>query len=83
MIGVIGDHDPSNPTHVATTAALRALPGRPPFEWIGTDEARSRRDDVAGLQGVFVAPASPYRDADAVVDVVRDARERGVPLVGT
>ena len=32
---------------------------------------------------VVVGPGSPYRDQDAVHAVVRSARERGVPLVGT
>jgi hypothetical protein len=32
---------------------------------------------------VVVGPGSPYRNPDGVHDVVRTARERGVPLVGT
>ena len=32
---------------------------------------------------VVVGPGSPYRNPDAVHEVVRTARERGVPLVGT
>jgi CTP synthase (UTP-ammonia lyase) len=32
---------------------------------------------------VVVGPGSPYRDQEAVYRVVRSARERGVPLVGT
>ena len=55
MIGVIGDHDPKNPTHLATDAALENL--RVPFEWIATDEVRARRwDEIEGLSGMFIAP---------------------------
>lgn len=36
-----------------------------------------------GWSGVVVGPGSPYRDPEAVLGVVRTARERGLPLVGT
>jgi CTP synthase (UTP-ammonia lyase) len=39
--------------------------------------------DLDGVDGVVVGPGSPYRDEVAVWSVVRSARERGVPLVGT
>ena len=32
---------------------------------------------------VVIGPGSPYRDPEAVLQVIRSARERGVPLVGT
>ena len=81
MIGVIGDYNPQNVTHVATARALETLPGGATFEWIATDEVSAER--MAKLGGFFVAPGSPYRDMNAVLEVIRLARERGVPLVGT
>ena len=39
--------------------------------------------DLDGIDGVVVGPGSPYRDEAAVWSVVRSARERGLPLVGT
>ena len=39
--------------------------------------------DALESDGVVIGPGSPYRDEQAVWDVVRSARERGVPLVGT
>lgn len=33
--------------------------------------------------GVVVGPGSPYDNPDGVLAVIRTARERGVPLVGT
>ena len=83
MIAVVGDFDPRNPTHAATNRSLGELAGPGSFEWIDTDAVRSRRADVRSARGLLIAPASPYRDMDAVVDVVREAREEGVPLVGT
>jgi CTP synthase (UTP-ammonia lyase) len=83
VIGVVGDFQPQNETHAATNSAFEALVGRAGFKWFGTDEVRSHRAEIARLQGLVIAPASPYRDMEAVIDVIRDARERGVPLVGT
>lgn len=39
--------------------------------------------DIADFQGVFVGPGSPYDEPEAVLDWIREARERGIPLVGT
>lgn len=83
MIAVVGDFDATNATHRATSAALEALGGPGSFEWIDTDAVASRRDDVRTASGLVIAPGSPYRDMDAVVDVIREAREEGTPLVGT
>ena len=83
MIAVIGDFDATNPTHRATTSALEDLFGPGRLEWVGTDVLTSRRSDVARARGFLIAPGSPYRDMDAVVEVIRAAREEGTPLVGT
>ena len=83
MIAVLGDFDAENPTHRATTAALEDLFGPGSCAWIDTDEVAARRSDAGRARGVLIAPGSPYRDMGAVVEVIREAREEGVPLVGT
>lgn len=83
MITVVGDYNPRNPTHVATTDALANLDGLPKFTWLDTDQIRARWREIERASGLFVAPASPYRDMEAVLDSIRYARERAVPLVGT
>lgn len=83
MIAVIGDFDAANRTHAATSAALEGAFGAGSFEWIDTDAVRVRRSDVRKARGYLIAPGSPYRDMDAVVEVVREAREAGLPLVAT
>ena len=41
-------------------------------------------DEIDALgRGVVIGPGSPYRDAAAAEDVIRTAREKGIPLVGT
>jgi CTP synthase (UTP-ammonia lyase) len=79
-VAVIGDYQPENETHAATDAALGHVGLE--FEWIGTD-AVDPEDAVAAHDGLWIAPASPYRNMEAALEVIRLARERGVPLVGT
>ena len=81
-IAVVGDYDARNPTHGFTNAALDHV--RLGFEWVPTDgigpDARAR---LAPFDGLWIAPASPYRSMDGALEAIRYARERGVPLVGT
>jgi CTP synthase (UTP-ammonia lyase) len=50
---------------------------------VRTDTLRDRPDVATAYTGLVIGPGSPYRDAEAVLDAIRSARERGVPLVGT
>jgi CTP synthase (UTP-ammonia lyase) len=79
-LAVVGDYQPENETHTATDAALGHAGVE--FEWIGTDAVDPERA-VSEHDAVWIAPASPYRDMEAALEVIRLARERGVPLVGT
>lgn len=85
-VAVLMDLRPDEPYHQATLAALahagavrrcalRAIV-------VPTDVIGGRDADALG-DAVVVGPGSPYREAEAVIDVIRSARERGVPLVGT
>jgi YD repeat-containing protein len=40
-------------------------------------------DRLSRFDGLWIAPASPYRSMDGALTAIRYARERGVPLVGT
>jgi CTP synthase (UTP-ammonia lyase) len=81
-IAVVGDFDARNPTHGFTNAALDHVGLA--FEWIGTD---ALGEDVgarlAPFDGLWIAPASPYRSMEGALAAIRWGRERGVPLVGT
>jgi CTP synthase (UTP-ammonia lyase) len=82
LIGVIGDFNAKNPTHRFTNDALDHLGLR--FDWVPTesigDEPATR---LRAYDGMWIAPASPYRSMDGALSAIRQARERGVPLVGT
>ena len=81
-IGIVGDFDPRNRTHQLTSQALEQLGLG--FAWVPTDtigDEPARR--LAGYDGLWIAPASPYRSMEGALRAVRHARERGVPLVAT
>jgi CTP synthase (UTP-ammonia lyase) len=80
-IGIVGDFDATNRTHRWTNDALDRLALR--FEWIATDAVGDADERLAAYDGIWIAPASPYRSMDGALAAVRYARERGVPLVGT
>src|SRR5262249_12708446 len=82
LVGVVGDCNPRNATHVATNDGL-AHAGLD-FEWVPTDAVGNDvTARLGGYAGVFIAPASPYRSMDGALRAIRHARERAVPLVGT
>jgi len=81
-VGIVGDFNPKNPTHVFTNAALGHLGLR--FEWVPTETITDAPErPLSPYRGLWIAPASPYRDMDGALSAIRYARERGVPLVGT
>lgn len=87
-IVVIGDHDPANPTHRATTAALGhsasvAGEGDAAVAWLRTDAVGDPAASLAEADGVLVAPGSPYADMEGAVRAIEHARTGGVPLLGT
>ncbi len=43
----------------------------------------ARETRLAAYDGLWIAPASPYRSMEGALGAIRYARERGVPLVGT
>ncbi|HEV8440787.1 MAG TPA: hypothetical protein VGT40_22090 [Methylomirabilota bacterium] len=81
-IAVVGDFNPKNPTHLFTNAALEHLGLR--FDWVPTDAVGDAAEPRLGdYDGLWIAPASPYRSMEGALAAIRYARERGVPLVGT
>ena len=80
-ISVLMDLPPAARFHVATLAAISHA-----CDAIGVDAVvRVVTTDAIGEigDGVVIGPGSPYRDPRAAEEVIRAARERGVPLVGT
>ena len=82
LIGVVGDFNPSNPTHRFTSEALTQI--GLDFVWVPTEGVgRDPVERLTRFDGLWIAPASPYRSMDGALSAIRYARERGVPLIGT
>jgi CTP synthase (UTP-ammonia lyase) len=81
LVGIVGDFNASNRTHRMTNDALTYLGLR--FRWVPTEAVGDPATTLAVYDGLWIAPASPYRSMDGALDAVQYARERGVPLVGT
>jgi len=82
-IAVIGDHDPQRSSHAALDEALSHVPFGITATWIATDELAHLPERLADVDGLWIAPGSPYRSFDGALRAIRYARERNVPLVAT
>ncbi|HEX3721095.1 MAG TPA: hypothetical protein VH595_24355 [Verrucomicrobiae bacterium] len=87
IIGLVGDYSPEVPAHVAIPKALelaRAAGGRDfEWRWFATARLGACAGEVAECAGVWVAPGSPYVNMEGVFGVIRLAREKGLPFLGT
>ena len=83
-IGIIGDYNPSNPTHIATNEgighAARLLPAHAvKATWLHTDQSHSFDD----FQGIICSPGSPYKSLEGALRGIQCAREEIIPFLGT
>jgi CTP synthase (UTP-ammonia lyase) len=78
VLAVVGDRDARYETHRGIDRVLGSLPAGLVGRWHSTDELEPA--EIASADGVWIAPGSPYRDRDAVLQVIRTARESGQPL---
>jgi len=84
-IAILGDYRATNPTHVATNAAIEhsteALGLNVEKAWVGTDEISPGL--FSNFNAIWVAPGSPYKDMNRALDAIKHAREHNVPCIGT
>jgi CTP synthase (UTP-ammonia lyase) len=80
---VVGDHNPALPSHAALDQALVRLPHGITASWLPTDEIDDAPAKLAGVDGLWIAPGSPYRSFEGALRAIRYARENDVPLFGT
>jgi CTP synthase (UTP-ammonia lyase) len=82
-IGIIGDYNPKNLTHIATDDGIHhaaQVLGKPiEAVWLPTDEP-VEYEEFDGLVG---SPGSPYRSFDGALAGIRYARENEIPFIGT
>jgi len=85
-IALIGDRDDAVTAHRAIPKAL-ALGAQSAgvglqAAWVATDSIVSD-DDLAGYDGFWCVPASPYRSLEGALRAIRFARTRNKPFLGT
>lgn len=87
VVNLLIDYAPDHPYHRATITALEhaAAQAEIPTEVrvvrtsaIGDGDSLTRPGSA-----LFVGPGTPYEEPQAVDRVIREARERGTPLVAT
>lgn len=86
LIGLIGDYDATVPAHQAIPIALQLAADAAAMEvrlqWVPTEEVRSVAR-VSAFDGLWCAPASPYRNMGGALLAIQYARESGRPFLGT
>ncbi|MCE5257990.1 MAG: hypothetical protein LLG44_02900 [Chloroflexi bacterium] len=88
-IGIIGDYNPTYPSHRATDLALRhaaaALSVALECAWLATDLFAGASGAAALTQAaaLWCAPGSPYRSMEGALTAIRFAREHKRPFIGT
>jgi CTP synthase (UTP-ammonia lyase) len=84
-IGLIGEYNPAITAHRAINAALPMVADGLGLEvdahWLPTDLLEDSQ--LAGLDGIWCVPGSPYRSLGGALQAIRFAREHGVPFLGT
>ncbi|MEV0824891.1 CTP synthase C-terminal region-related (seleno)protein [Nonomuraea rubra] len=82
-IALVGDRSPGVRSHARIPLLMEALRERDGIAldayWMPTDDVSG----VAGFDGIWLVPGSPYRDEAGAVEAVRVAREREIPFLGT
>jgi CTP synthase (UTP-ammonia lyase) len=89
QIGVLGDYNPDSPTlpaieksiqHAATELKISAE-----VKWLPTDSllAPDLGKKLQAFDGLWAAPASPYKSFDGMLRGIEFARRRDWPFVGT
>jgi CTP synthase (UTP-ammonia lyase) len=85
-LALIGDRSPSVEAHVRIPGIIssRAAGADEPIEiyWLHSSSITSP-DDLAGFDGIWVVPGSPYANPDGVLQAVTIARTHGIPFLGT
>jgi CTP synthase (UTP-ammonia lyase) len=83
-IGIIGDYNRDNPTHVATDQGIRDAAESLHVQslntvWLATDQVHRFSD----YQGLLCSPGSPYNSLEGALLGIQCAREKEIPFLGT
>lgn len=87
-VGVIGDFNPKNRSHVATNEALSHAADRADMvievQWIPTPSLETAvAQRLRPYHALWCSPGSPYQSMVGALNAIRFARERSIPFLGT
>jgi CTP synthase (UTP-ammonia lyase) len=85
-VALVGDYDKSVIAHQAVAQALRLAAGAAQSiesVWIHTASIHDAAADLAGFDGIWCVPASPYASMEGALNAIRYARESRRPFLGT
>lgn len=86
---IVGDFAPGNRSHGATNDAIRhgaaGLGLAVEARWVGTEKLADAAANahLADADGLWIAPASPYKSLEGALAAIRFARQERVPVLGT
>ncbi len=85
-IVILGDFNPQYYTHRALNDAIfhlsNAVNHEVSIEWMYTDRFDYSDAFTSIYSGLWVAPSSPYKDMENVLNAIRYAREQDIPTIG-
>jgi CTP synthase (UTP-ammonia lyase) len=85
-LALVGDYDASVPAHLGIPRSLdlaaESLSVAIDYEWVGT-EAIQNADRLAGYDGIWCVPATPYRNMAGALLAIHWARTQARPFLGT
>ncbi len=86
-IGIVGDFNPAFHSHHATNQALRRAGDQMGLdlavEWLPTPDVERDPEQLAGCDGLWLAPGSPYESLEGALHAAEFARLRDWPFLGT
>lgn len=87
-IGIIGDFNSANRTHLATNAALAHaadyLHISTQVTWVPTSQIEQEGNNcLRGFAALWCSPGSPYISMEGALDAICFAREASIPFFGT
>jgi CTP synthase (UTP-ammonia lyase) len=85
-IAILGDFNPAYHTHHALNDSVRRVVRKfsqdLQFDWISTDVVNFRTAFNKLYCGLWIAPGSPYKDMQNVIDAIQHVRENNIPTFG-
>jgi CTP synthase (UTP-ammonia lyase) len=87
-LGIIGDFNPVNQTHLATDQAIEhaaeVLQVNAAIEWVPTPQIVNAGTGILhSFDALWCSPGSPYASMEGALDAIRFAREANIPFFGT